>query len=152
MPPIFNLRGIKSRTFMTAPYTYSNPMSTFTAVFTKLVLSLSSRSTSCIYRKFMLAWLPWIAHVQCLFAGKAKVADVNNNNGNKEKELDSGGDCHARLLVWGAQGRIEGEIFPFSNKCRLNFHVGFHRCKVCLQLWLHTLGTKFHVHLTLTVL
>ena len=31
----------------------------------------------------MPAWLPSIAHAHCLFAGKAKVADVNNNNGKK---------------------------------------------------------------------
>ena len=37
--------------------------------------------------------------IKCLFAGKAKVSDLNNNNnGNKEKELDSGGDCHAMIF------------------------------------------------------
>ena len=66
----------KSRTFTTAPNTYVNRTSTFTAVFTKLVVSPSRRRTSCIDRKFMPAWLPSIAHAQCLFAGKAKVADV----------------------------------------------------------------------------
>ena len=66
----------RSRTFTTAPNTYINRTSTFTAVFTKLVVSPSRRRTSCVDRKFMPAWLPSIAHAQCLFAGKAKVADV----------------------------------------------------------------------------
>ena len=126
-------------------------MFTFPAVFTRFVVSPSRRRTSCIDSKFMPAWLPSIAHAHCLFAGKANVADVNNNNWKTKKELDSGGECHARLLVWGAQKRIEGEILPVSNK-QITFPMGFHRCKVCLQIWLRTLSTEYHVHLTLTVL